>query len=110
MSFIIKIIITALAVLLAANVVPGIAVSGFWTAVLVAIVLGILNVVLGWPLKILTFPLSIITLGLFLLVVNALVFWAASLVKGFSVDGFWPAFFGSLIVTVVSMLGRQLTK
>lgn len=110
MKLILRILISTLGVLLAANVVPGIHVAGFWTAVLVAIVLGVLNVVLGWPLKILTFPLSIVTFGLFLLVINALVFWAASFIKGFHVAGFWAAFFGALIVTIVSMLGKQLIK
>jgi len=110
MKILFRIIITALGVMLAANIVPGIYVSGFWTAVLVAIILGILNVVLGFPLKLLTFPLSLVTFGLFLLVINALVFWAASFVKGFHVAGFWPAFFGALIVTVVSMVGRQVIR
>lgn len=108
MKFIIKILITALAVMLAANVVPGIAVSGFWTAVLVAVVFGILNVLVGLPLKIVTLPFSILTFGLFLLVVNALVFWMASFIKGFEVAGFWPAFWGALIVTLVSVLTKRL--
>lgn len=110
MKLLFRIIITALGVLLAANIVPGIAVAGFWTAVLVAIVLGILNVTLGFLLKIITFPLSILTFGLFLLVINALVFWMATFVKGFEVHGFLAAFFGALITTVVSMAGRQLFK
>jgi putative membrane protein len=110
MKIIFRILFTALGVLLAANVVPGISVAGFWTAVLVAIILGILNVTIGPILKLLTLPLSIVTFGLFLLVINALMFWAASFVKGFHVSGFWPAFFGSLIVTIVSMVGRSLLK
>ena len=96
--------------MLAANVVPGIAVAGFWTAVLVAIVLGILNATIGFILKVLTFPLTLVTFGFFFLVVNALMFWAASLVKGFHVAGFWAAFFGSLIVTIISMVGRKLVS
>lgn len=110
MRILLRILLTALAVMLAANVVPGIAVSGFWTAVLVAIVLGLLNVTLGNLLKLLTFPLTIVTLGLFLLVINALMFWAASFVKGFHVAGFWPAFFGSLIVTLVSVITKHLFR
>lgn len=96
--------------MLAANVVPGIAVAGFWTAVLVAIVLGILNATIGFILKVLTFPLTLVTFGFFFLVVNALMFWAASFVKGFHVAGFWAAFFGSLIVTVISMVGRKVVN
>lgn len=110
MKLIIRVIFTALAVMLAANIVPGVNVTGFWTAVLVALVLGILNVTLGFALKVLTFPLSVLSFGLFLLVINALVFWSASFVKGFEVLGFWPAFFGALIVTVVSMSAKELLK
>lgn len=106
----IRIIINALGVMLAASLVPGIEVAGFWTAVAVAIVFGILNATLGLVLKILTFPLTLVTLGLFLLVINALMFWAASFVKGFFVSGFWAAFFGALIVTLVSMLGKTFVK
>jgi putative membrane protein len=109
-KIIFRIIFTALGVLLASKVVPGIIVVGFGTAVLVAIVLGILNVTIAPILKLLTLPLSIVTFGFFLLVINALMFWAASFIKGFQVTGFWAAFFGSLIVTIVSMLGRQLIK
>ncbi len=110
MKLIFKILFSALGVLLAAKLVPGIVVASFWTAVLVAVILGILNVTLGALLKFLTLPLSLLTFGLFFLVVNALMFWLASFIKGFYVAGFWAAFFGSLIVTVVSMLGRMLIK
>lgn len=110
MKLLLRIIINSLAVLLAANIVTGIHVDSFWTAVLVAIVLGILNATLGVFLKVLTFPLTIVTFGIFLLVINGLVFWAASFIKGFSVDGFGPAFLGALIVTVVSIVGRKLLE
>jgi putative membrane protein len=108
MKIIFRILFTALGVLAAASIVPGIVVAGFWTAILVAIILGILNVTVGPILKLLTLPLSVVTFGFFLLVINALMFWAASFIKGFHVSGFWAAFFGSLIVTIVSMLGRLL--
>ena len=75
-----------------------------------AIVLGILNVTLGLVLKILTLPLSIATFGFFFLVINALMFWAASFVKGFNVGGFWAAFFGALITTIISMVGRKIIE
>ena len=110
MKIIFKILFTALGVLLASAIVPGISVAGFWTAVLVAIILGILNVTIGALLKLLTLPLSIVTFGFFWFVINALMFWAASFIKGFHVAGFWAAFFGSLIVTIVSMLGRWLLR
>jgi len=110
MKVVFRILFTTLGVLVAANLIPGISVAGFWTAVLVAIVLGILNVTLGFILKVLTLPLSFVTFGFFLLVINALMFWAASFVKGFHVSGFWAAFFGSLVVTVISLLGRLIMK
>ena len=110
MTLILRIIITALGVLLAEKLVPGIFVASFGTAVLVAVVLGILNASLGLVLKVLTFPLSLVTFGFFLLVINGLMFWAASFVKGFTVEGFWSAFFGALIVTVVSMFGKSVIR
>ncbi len=110
MKLLLRILFTALGVLAASSVVSGIVVVSFWTAILVAVVLGILNVTLGAALKLLTLPLSIVTFGFFFLVINALMFWAASFVKGFHVAGFWAAFFGSLIVTVVSMIGNHLIK
>lgn len=110
MKLVFRILLTALAVLAASMIVPGISVAGFWTAVLVAVVLAILNATIGFLLKVLTFPLTIVTFGLFFLVINALMFWAASFVKGFHVGGFWSAFLGALIVTVVNMAGKQLLK
>jgi putative membrane protein len=110
MRILFRILFTALGVMAAAAIVPGIGIASFWTAVVVAIVLGILNVTVGFVLKILTFPLSVVTFGLFLLVINALMFWAASFVKGFHVAGFWAAFFGSLIVTIISMVGRRIVR
>jgi putative membrane protein len=110
MKIILKILFTTLGVMVAASIVPGIVVAGFWTAVLVAIVLGILNVTLGTILKVLTFPLTIVSFGFFLLVINALMFWAASFVKGFHVAGFWSAFLGSVIVTIISLLGRAIMR
>ena len=110
MKIIFRILFTALGVLAAASIVPGIGIASFWTAVLVAIVLGILNVTMGMALKVLTLPLSLVTFGFFFLVINALMFWAASFVKGFHVDGFWAAFLGSLITTIVSMIGKSLLE
>ena len=110
MKIILKVLFTTLGVIVASLIVPGIVVAGFWTAVLVAIVLGILNVTLGFALKVLTFPLSMGTFGFFLLVINALMFWAASFVKGFHVAGFWPAFLGSIVVTIISLLGRAIMR
>ena len=110
MNIIYRWLITSLGVMLAAQIVPGISIHSFWAALLVALVLGILNALVGWPLKILTLPLSLFTFGFFLLVINAWVFWMASLVKGFYVAGFWPAFWGSIITTIFSLLAKKLVK
>jgi putative membrane protein len=110
MKLFFKLVFTALGIMAAALIVPGITVTSFWVALLVAVVLGILNMTLGAVLKILTLPLSLLTFGLFLLVINALVFWAASFVKGFHVAGFWSAFLGSIIVTVVSLIGKKIIE
>jgi putative membrane protein len=98
-----RILITALAVLAIANIIPGIAVSGFGIAVVVAIVWGILGLTVRPLLNLLALPINLLTFGLFSFIINALVFWLmAGLVPGFSVDGFIPALEGSLILAVVA--------
>jgi putative membrane protein len=106
---IIRVVITALALILAANVIPGITIGSFGIAIIAAIVLGILNVLVKPVLFILTLPITILTLGLFSFVLNALMFWlAAYFVTGFVVAGFLPALLGSLIVTAVSTVTHHL--
>lgn len=98
-------LINALSVLLVAYVVPGIHVESFYTALLVAVVLGILNAVVRPILIILTLPITLVTLGLFTLVINAALFWLVSTwVKGFNVDSFGAAVLGALVLWVLSML------
>lgn len=100
---------TAVAVLIAAHYVPGIMVASFYTALLVALALAVVNVILKPILIILTLPITILTLGLFTLVINGLLLWLVStFVKGFEVAGFVPAFLGALIISVVSFLGHKL--
>lgn len=103
-------IISALLLLIVSRVVPGFAVSGFRSALIAALVLGLVNATLGLFLKILTFPFTIITFGVFLLIINALMLWFTShLVRGFSVQGFKPAFWGALLLSVLQLLMRWLT-
>jgi putative membrane protein len=98
-------LINALALVIITHLVPSIHINGFGTAMIVAVVLGLLNASLRWVLIILTLPVNILTLGLFTLVINALMFWlCAVLLKGFEVSGFWSAFFGSLLYSFVSWL------
>ncbi|MGO3743629.1 phage holin family protein [Kerstersia sp.] len=96
-------ILNAVALLIVASLLPGIAIASFWSALLAAVVLGLLNAVIKPILVLLTFPITIVTLGLFLFVINALVFWlAGSLFRGFTVNGFWWALAGALLYSVIS--------
>jgi putative membrane protein len=105
MGFLIKVLFTAVAVYLAAYLLPGVTITDIRTTIIVALVLALLNTFIKPILIILTIPITLITLGLFLLIINALmVKWAASLVNGFTVDGWWSALLVSLIVTVVSYI------
>jgi putative membrane protein len=111
MSFIPKLLLTSVAILVAGYLLPGIHVSSFWTALLVALVLSFLNVFLKPFMVILTIPFTVITFGLFLLVINALIIMIASTwVAGFKVDGFWWAMLFSIILSVISSLLESLVR
>ena len=84
---------------------PGVAVASFGAALVAALVLGLVNAVIRPILIRLTLPATILTLGLFIFVINALLFWMVShLVEGFDVGGFWSAFFGAIVYSVISWL------
>lgn len=101
----------AIALIAVSKIVPGFAVQGLWPALIASLVIGLLNATVGFFLKIVTFPLSIITLGLFLLVINALmILLASSVVRGFQVHGFLPAFWGAIVLALLGMLIRAFTK
>ena len=105
MNFILRIVVSALAVYGTAWLLPGVKVDDFWSSLLVAIVLAFLNAIVKPILTILTIPITIITLGLFLLVINALIIiFAERLVDGFYVDGFITALLFSIILSVISGL------
>ncbi len=96
---------TAFAVFLASELIGGIEVESFWTAIWVGLVLGLLNVFLKPILTLISFPLIILSLGLFTVVINAvLLMFCGDLVNGFTVEGFWPAVWGSVVISIVSML------
>ena len=102
-------LISAVSLLIVTYILPGIQVRGFGTALIAAIVIGLINATLGFMLKILTFPLTLLTFGLFLLVINALMLkLASSLVPGFFIAGFWWAFFGAIVLSIVSMALHSL--
>jgi putative membrane protein len=99
-NFLIQILITAAAVVLASYILPGVAVKEFSTALLVALVLSVLNFFVKPILVLLTLPITIITLGLFLFIVNALIIvLAGKLVSGFRVDSIWWALLFSLLLS-----------
>jgi putative membrane protein len=103
MGWIVRLLLNGLAVFLAAQLVPGIEVTGFGTALLAALILGIVNTFIRPVLVFFTLPISFLTLGLFILVINALLFWlVGGLVSGFEVSGFLSAFFGAIIVSIIS--------
>jgi putative membrane protein len=111
MPFILKLLLTSIAILIAGYILPGIHVETFWTALLVALVISFLNVFLKPLMVILTIPFTVITFGLFLLVINALIIMiAGSWVNGFKVDGFWWAMLFSIILSVISSILENLVK
>jgi putative membrane protein len=102
-------LLSAVCLLLVAWAVPGILVTGLGTALIAAVVIGLVNGTLGTPLKLLTFPLSVLTFGIFWLVINALMLkLAAAFVPGFEVRGFWPAFWGGVILSLLNLIVRHL--
>jgi putative membrane protein len=111
MGFIIKVLISGLAVLLGAYLLPGVAVESIGTALWVALVLAILNVLVKPVLVILTIPITIITLGLFLLVINAIIILMAEwLIGGFYVDGFLWALLFSLLLSALTWVVESVAK
>ena len=105
MNLLIRILVTSGLVLLIAHFMPGVHVAGFTTALIVAIVLGLLNIFIKPILVILTLPVTILTLGLFLLVINALIILLCTkIVGGFSVDSFWTALIFSIILSLLQSI------
>lgn len=103
MGFFVRVLVNILAIILAANIVPGIALDGVLSAVAAGLLLGLINAVVRPILVILTLPITLLSLGLFLLVLNGFCFWlVARFVTGFHVAGFWSAFLGALVVTIAS--------
>jgi putative membrane protein len=98
-------LIMAVSIMAAAYVIPGVVVSGFFSALWVALFLGIVNVLIKPVLILITLPINILTLGLFTFVINAvLVLLASAVIKGFQVNGFFSAMFFSIVLSVVNYL------
>jgi len=101
-------LILTLAIILASYLIPGIRVTGFFSALFTAAILGILNVLLRPILLVLTLPINLLTLGLFTFVINALMLMMASgVVSGFAVESFWSALFGSLVISAVNWISNR---
>lgn len=102
-------VVTAALLLLVAQVVKGVEVDGFGSALLAALAFGVVNALVQPLMVVLTLPLTVLTFGLFLFVVNALMFrLAAALVPGFSVSSFGPALLGSLLLALLNLAVRSL--
>jgi len=109
MKFLGKILITAVAALIASYILPGVSINSSVTAIILAIVLALLNGFIKPILIILTIPITIVTLGLFLLVINILIIkWAAGIVPGFSVRDWWSALLFSFLLSIVTALIESL--
>lgn len=100
---ILQLLLTALVAFIAAKLTPGVEITSFWTAILLALVLGVLDVLVKPFLVFISLPVTILSLGLFLLVINAVIILLASwLVSSFQVSGFWSAMLYSIIFSVIS--------
>lgn len=109
MKILIRFLALVFSLLLVAHFMPGVSVDGLYTALIVALIIGLLNVTIKPLLQLLALPITILTFGLFALVINGLLFWfVASFVDGFTVDGFFPALFGALFVSLISWLLNKL--
>ncbi|MGB0897141.1 MAG: phage holin family protein [Flavobacteriaceae bacterium] len=109
MNYILKILLSAIAVFVLSNIVPGISIENYTTAILVAIVLGLLNTLIRPLLIFFTIPLTIITLGLFLLVINAaMVLLSDYFINGFNVSGLFPAILFSILLSLTQSIFYKL--
>jgi putative membrane protein len=109
MTLILRWIINALTLLLISHLFASIQVAGFGTALIAALILGLVNAVIRPFLIIVTLPINILTLGLFTFVINGFLFWfVASFMEGFEVGGFWSAFLGALAFSIISSLLSML--
>ncbi len=101
----------ALVIMFTAWIIPGISVENFWAALIVAVVLGIINAFIKPALQLVTLPINVLTLGIFGLILNALLLMFAGWVSpGFEVDGFLSAFFGSIVISLLSLGINMIDK
>jgi putative membrane protein len=109
MNWIINIIIRALILLITSSIIPGFRINSYMTALIVALVLGILNTFLKPVLLFFTFPLNILSLGLFTFIINAiLLILSSKLVEGFKIDSFMTAILASIVISIMSVILNRL--
>ena len=109
MNLLIVWLVNTVSLIAVAYLMPSIRVADFTTALIAALVLGLVNAVIRPVLVLLTLPVTLLTLGLFILVINGLLFWfVGSFIKGFVVEGFWAGFLGAIIFSLISWLLSSL--
>lgn len=105
MRFIIELVVTGIAIMLAAYVIPGVEVAGFWSAVLAGVLIALANATVGTILRVFTLPLNILTLGLVSFVITVLmVMLVSNIMDGFSVSGFFSAMFFAILTAIIQMI------
>ena len=103
-------VLSAVSLIIVAHVVRGFDVTGFGTALIAALVIGLVNATLGLFLKIVTFPLTLLSLGVFWFIINALMLkLVALIVPGFRIDGFLPAFFGAIVLSLLNLFLKMIS-
>jgi putative membrane protein len=112
MRLLVNWLLSAISLWIVAHFMPGFYVRGFVAALIAALVIGLVNATLGLFLKIITFPITVLTLGIFWLVINALMlmFASAILKPDFVVRGFWPAFWGAIVLALVNMVLKAVAR
>ena len=111
MKIILRFLVVALTIIALPSVVPGIAVSGIYPALIAAVILGLLNFFVKPIISLVTLPINMLTLGLFGIVINGLLLWfTASFVSGFVVSSFWAAFLGGIIVSFMHWVSHRLIE
>ncbi|WP_452600672.1 phage holin family protein [Pontimicrobium sp. MEBiC06410] len=111
MKLIIRLLLNAIAVVVLANVLKGVNVDSYTTAIIVAVVLSVLNLIVKPILVLLTLPITLVTLGLFLLVINALIILLAdNLIDGFAVSNFWWAILFSILLSILQSIFHSFLK
>ena len=111
MKIILKLLITSFAVFLSAYLIPGVTVASIWSALWVALFLGLINITIKPLLVILTLPINILTLGLFTFIINAgMILLVSSIVKGFEVETFLAAFIFSITLSILNYVLNKIFK